>query len=196
MLSMYHQGSSVLHRMPARAKLALLAAAGTALFFVDSAPVLAAVAVAVLGGYALAGVPAGRIGRLLLGLAPVALALFIAQWWLREWQSALVVTARLVALILLADLVSRTTRSNDIVAVVEWLLSPLRRVGVRPERVGLAVALTIRFVPVIREQSEAVLAAHRARGVHRSLSFLVPILIRTLRMADGLGEAMEARGVD
>jgi biotin transport system permease protein len=77
------------------------------------------------------------------------------------------------------------------------LLRPLRRVGVQPERVSLLLALTIRAVPVLVGTLSDVRDARRARGLERSpRALLVPVVLRTMRHADRLGEALVARGVD
>ncbi|WP_067719537.1 energy-coupling factor transporter transmembrane component T family protein [Nocardia yamanashiensis] len=196
MLSLYHDARTPVHTVPAGAKLLVLAVAGTALFFVNSIAWLAVALAVVLGLYALARIPFRMTGRQLLTLTPVLLLIMLAQLLFVGRDSALTVGLRLLTLILLANLVTLTTRTAAMIDTIERALRPLKPLGVRPERVGLLVAMTIRFVPVIREQAELVRAAQRARGIERSTVFLVPLLIRTLRMADGVGEALDARGLD
>ena len=76
-------------------------------------------------------------------------------------------------------------------------LRPLRRAGVDPERVALVLALAVRTVPVLVGIGAEVQQARAARGAERSVrAFAVPFVIRSLRHADRLGEALEARGVD
>ncbi|UGT45255.1 energy-coupling factor transporter transmembrane protein EcfT [Nocardia yamanashiensis] len=196
MLSLYHDARTPVHTVPAGAKLLVLAVTGTALFLVNSIPWLAIAFAVVLGLYALARIPFRMTGRQLLTLTPVLLLIMLAQLLFVGRDSAITVGLRLLTLILLANLVTLTTRTAAMIDTIERALRPLTPLGVRPERVGLLVAMTIRFVPVIREQAELVRAAQRARGIERSTVFLVPLLIRTLRMADGVGEALDARGLD
>ncbi|MGW4246971.1 energy-coupling factor transporter transmembrane component T family protein [Nocardia sp. NPDC004722] len=196
MLSLYHDARTPVHTVPAGAKLLVLAVAGTTLFFVPSILWLAVAFAIVLGLYALARIPWRTTGRQLLGLAPFLALIVLAQMIFTGWQSAILVGERLLTLVLLANLVTLTTRTSAMIDTIERALRPLTPLGVRPERVGLLVAMTIRFVPVIREQAELVRAAQKARGIERSTVFLVPLLIRTLRMADGVGEALDARGLD
>jgi biotin transport system permease protein len=76
-------------------------------------------------------------------------------------------------------------------------LRPLRRLGVKPERVGLLLALGIRSVPVVVGLAEEVRDAQRARGLGASpRAFAVPLIVRSLRHADALGDALVARGAD
>ncbi|MBM7773158.1 biotin transport system permease protein [Actinokineospora baliensis] len=194
MLSLFHEARSPVHAVPAGAKLLVLLAAGTGLFFVRSIVGLGAAMGAVVLCYALARVPP-RVGlRHLLPIVPVLAVIVVAQVLLTGWVTAVVVGQRIVVLVALANLVTLTTRTSAMVATVETALRPLRPLGVRPERVGLVVAMTIRFIPVLKEQADQVRAAQRARGVRRSTRFLTPLLIKTLRLADGLGDALEARG--
>jgi biotin transport system permease protein len=59
------------------------------------------------------------------------------------------------------------------------------------------LALTIRAVPVLTATFEQARDARRARGLERSArALLVPLVVRTVRHADQLGEALVARGVD
>jgi biotin transport system permease protein len=68
---------------------------------------------------------------------------------------------------------------------------------VNPERVALVLALAVRSVPVVAGLARDVQEARLARGAGRSVrAFAVPLVIRTVRYADRLGEALAARGVD
>ena len=69
---------------------------------------------------------------------------------------------------------------------------------VDPERVGLPIALGIRSVPVVVGLAEEVRDAQLARGLGASARApsRYPSLVRSLRHADALGEALAARGLD
>ena len=59
------------------------------------------------------------------------------------------------------------------------------------------LALAVRSVPVLARLAGEVGQARRARGAERSVRALaVPLVLRTVRHADRLGEALAARGVD
>ena len=82
------------------------------------------------------------------------------------------------------------------VAAVERGLGPLRRFGVRPERAGIAVGLTVAAIGVLSGIADEVRQATLARGAGRSVTaFATPFVIRTLQHADELGEALAARGM-
>jgi biotin transport system permease protein len=127
------------------------------------------------------------------------LGLAIGAWQLvlTGWERAVVVVGQLVVAVALAGLVTVTTRTSDLLDVLESVLRPLRRFGVDSTRVALVLALTVRAVPVLVRLAAEVRDAHRARGVVAGpRAFAVPLLVRTLRHADALGEALAARGLD
>lgn len=196
-LGVYSPGSSVLHRIPAGAKLLTMVAAGVGSVFLDTVWQVSAAILVVLAGYLLARIP------LLTALRQVRpllwLAVFVAGFHLlvSGWERAYVVVGVIAALVLLAALVTLTTRTTAMVDAVVAVCRPLHRVGVDPERVGLLLALAIRSVPVVVGLAEEVRDAQRARGLTASpRAFAVPLIVRSLRHADALGDALVARGVD
>lgn len=196
-LGVYSPGSSPLHRLPAGVKLAAMVAAGVGSVFLDRPWWVATAIVVVLAGYLVARVP---MRTALAQVRPLVwLALFIGAFHVlaNGWRQAFVVVGVIAALVLLAALVTLTTRTSDLVEAVVGACRPLRRLGVDPERVGLVLALGIRSVPVVVGLAAEVRDAQRARGLTASpRAFAVPLIVRSLRHADALGEALVARGVD
>ncbi|HET8604255.1 MAG TPA: energy-coupling factor transporter transmembrane protein EcfT [Marmoricola sp.] len=200
-LGLYQPGGSPVHRLPAGVKLLLLLVAAAATHWVDRPwRVGVALGLTVLL-YAVARLPARLLlaqVRPLLGLA-VVLGAF--QWWANGWRTAVVVVGVLAVLVLLAALVTLTTRTTAMIDAVVGLCRPLRllpgRLRVEPDRVGLLLALGIRSVPVVVGLAQEVREAQLARGLGTSpTAFAVPLVVRSLRHADALGEALAARGVD
>lgn len=197
MIGLYRPGSSLLHRAPAGLKLVVLAAAVVALLTVDDPRRLAVAAVVVAVLYAVARIPPRVAAAQLRPMLWFAAFLLVVQTVLTDWTTAVGLVARLVLVVSLAALVTLTTRVTAMLDVVEAGLQPLRHVGVRPRRVGLVLALTIRAVPVIARVVGTVRDAHRARGGSGPpWRLLVPVLVRVLRQADALSEALVARGLD
>ena len=196
-LGLYLPGTSLVHRTPAGVKLLLMLALGGTSVFLDRVWEVAVALLAVLVGYTVARVPfrtaVAQVRPLLWVVAFAAIVHVILDGWAR----AFVVVGILVALVMLAGLVTLTTRTDAMVDALVGLLRPLRHVGVDPERIGLVVALGIRCVPVVVGLAEEVRDAQRARGLTASpRAFAVPLVVRSLRHADALGEALLARGVE
>ncbi|MGA1860029.1 energy-coupling factor transporter transmembrane protein EcfT [Azospirillum sp. 11R-A] len=199
MLGLYLHRESVVHRLPAGAKLGgLLLVTILVLALPGSWGALAAglIGAAVLVA---ARLPARRVLAELRAPVLMLTLLFGFQALLAGggWEETAVAVARFAALILLATLVTLTTRVMDMVDLFERLFGLLRPVGVNPAKMALMLALTIRFIPLLGEQVREVRMAQRARGVERNIAALfVPLLVKILTMADDLTAALEARGYD
>ena len=197
LLGAYLPGDSPVHRAPAGLKLAVL---GVGLFLLALRPGL--VPVLVGAGAVLAVAALARIGpRLLVAQVRPLLWLLVPltalQLWLSGAAVALTVAGGLLVAVAAAGLVTLTTRTEALLDALVAALRPLRRAGVEPERVALVLALAVRSVPVLAGIGAEVQQARAARGAERSVrAFAVPFVIRSLRHADRLGEALEARGVD
>ncbi len=198
MIGLYREGSSLLHRLPAGVKLAGLVIVGIASTLVIRTPVVTAAALlVVLLGYAVARMPVGVLLQMLRPLLLVVVPLAIFQTVVAGWERAVVIVGVLLMLVLLANLVTLTTRTSDLVDVVVRVCAPLRRVGVNPERVGLMLQLAIRAVPLVIDLGRRVREAQHARGLTASpRAFAVPLIVGALRRADDLGDALAARGLD
>ncbi|MEU4838304.1 energy-coupling factor transporter transmembrane component T family protein [Nocardia testacea] len=198
MIGLYLPGHSLLHRMPAGAKLLSLLVIIVAATVLVRTPAQAGVlGLAVVALFVLARVP-WRVA--LAQLRPVVwmLALIaVVQVLTTSPARATVVCALLLISVALAALVTLTTRVTDMLDAVTRGLGPLRRFGVDPERVGLLLALAIRCVPLLAGIVREVADARRARGLQWSVTALAtPVLVRALRTADAMGDALAARGVD
>jgi biotin transport system permease protein len=195
--STYQPGTSLLHRSGAGAKLLGLLVFSTLLVGLQS-PVTVLVGLLLVAGlYVIAGFGVRILVEQAWPLRWFVLFLIPFQWWTAGWQAAVVVVGTLVVAVLGAALVSLTTRVTDLLDVITRLLEPTRAIGVDPDRVALLLALTIRAVPVIAATLHEARDARRARGLERSTRALVtPVVVRTIRHADRVGEALAARGID
>jgi biotin transport system permease protein len=194
---LYRPGTSVLHRCPVGLKLMVLALGSVATLVWRGLPALGIGALLVLMAYAVARVPPRVAWSQLRPLRWFVPVLAVLQLILSGWRVALAVAGSLLVLVSAAALLTLTTRVSALIDTFERMLGPFARFGIDPERVGLLAALTIRTVPVIAGIRDEVSEARRARGLERSpRALLVPLVVRTVRHADHLGEALAARGVD
>ncbi len=197
MIGLYIPGESVLHRLPAGAKLAALAIGLSAVTLLASVTAVTVGLAVVAALAALSGVGARAALRQVRPVLWLLLVLGVFQAWTAGARTAAVVCGSILVAVAAAGLVTLTTRTEDLIDAVVRVLGPLRRFGARPERVALLLALVIRTVPVLARIVGEVRDARIARGAQRSArAFAVPVVIRTVRHADRLGEALIARGVD
>ncbi|MFC8180783.1 MULTISPECIES: energy-coupling factor transporter transmembrane component T family protein [Nocardiaceae] len=198
MIGLYRPGNSLLHRLPAGTKLLLLLASIILATIFARTPVhVGAVALVVAGLFVVARIPLKLAAAQLRPVLWMVLIIGVFQVIITDWQRAVVVCGVLVISVALAALVTLTTRVTDMLDTVTRALGPLRRFGVDPDRIGLMLALAIRCIPVLATIVHEVSEARKARGLQWSMTALAtPVLVRALRTADAMGDALVARGVD
>ncbi|MET4638594.1 energy-coupling factor transporter transmembrane protein EcfT [Mycetocola sp. 2940] len=197
MLTLYRPGTSVLHRAPAGPKSLVLLLVVCAVSLLPST-LWAAGAVTVVTGaaYLVAGFGLADLGRQVVALRWLILITMSGQLLFLGPEPAIANTFRVLATILLAALLSRTTRLSDLLDALERGLRPLARLGVDSERVALILTVAMATVPVLGRLAGGVREAQRARGAPANLAvFVVPFLVVALKHADELGDALSARGV-
>jgi len=196
MLGLALPGPSWAHRLPAGLKLAALALVVLALLPVAHPLPLLAVAGAVALLYATLGPRAlaagARMLRPLLWFVGVILLYHLA---VGEARLGAVISLRILVLVGLANLVTLTTPLTEITSVAERLFRPLRHLGLNPRAPALAIALFLRFVPVLQTRAGALSEAWRARSPRRAGPRIVlPLVLGTLDDAEHVAEALRARG--
>ena len=198
MIGLYRPGDSLLHRMPAGLKLLLLIVSiVTATVFVRT-PLEVGLVILVVGLlFAVAGIPWRVAVAQLRPVVWMLLIIAVFQVLITSPARAVVVCGVLLISVALAALVTLTTRVTDMLDTVSRALGPLRRFGVDPDRIGLLLALAIRCIPLLTGIVQEVAQARKARGLQWSMTALAtPVLVRALRTADAMGDALVARGVD
>ncbi len=197
MLSLYVPGSSFIHRAPAAVKLLILLVGSAALFMVSSIPVHAAELVLIAGLFHAARLPWRDTFRQLRTVLIFLVPIFLFHVFITDWVLGLETVLRILVLLLLAVLVTLTTRPTEMIDVLEAAIRPLRHVGVNPSKASMMLSMVVRFIPMMMREAQEILEAQRARGLDRNaIALLMPLLIKTLKMADDLSEAIEARGYD
>jgi len=195
-LGTYVPGSTPLHRAPAWVTLLGLLAVTVVVTLVRSVWLGGAVTAAAVGLAWWTGTTPPRLVRslwvVLVGLVPLA----ALGWWQRGWQHGTEVALDLAAVIVLAVVATSTTPADRLVDGLVRALRPLRRLGVSPERVALAVSLMLRTIPSLLTTMTDVRDAAVARGLERDpRAYLVPFAVRAVGRARATGDALAARGL-
>lgn len=194
-LGLYMPGSSVVHRAPAGAKLSALLVLGVVALLLDQPWEIGVLLGLAPLGYAVAGVPVRAMLGFLRPMVWLILAVCVGNWLLAGPEHALMVTGTLMVLALVANLVTVTTRTSELLDTTASVCSRLHWARVDGERVGLYLALAVRSVPVALTLATEIRDAQRARGLDSSIrAFAVPLVVRVLIHAEQLGEALVARG--
>jgi biotin transport system permease protein len=194
--SLYLPGNTWLHRVRAGLKLAVLAIGSTALMWVHSPSLLLVACALVCLSVRWAGASLQQVWQQLRPLVWLLFVLGGLSVWSHGVLQAFEMILRLLTLVLAALVVSMTTPLTQMMQVVAWLLKPLQRLGwVDADKVALGFGLTMRLIPELGVQWQDIREAQLARGLTPSpLTMGVPMLLRTLRRADEIAEAIDARG--
>jgi len=120
-------------------------------------------------------------------------------------QQAGIIFCRFVLIIFFSTLLTLTTMPLSLASAVEALLAPLKRVKVPVHEIGLMLSMSLRFVPTLMDDTMRIMNAQKARGVDfgegsivqkvkAMIPILIPLFATSLKRADSLAIAMEARG--
>ncbi|HLP22801.1 MAG TPA: energy-coupling factor transporter transmembrane component T [Microbacteriaceae bacterium] len=180
---------------PAGVKLVFLALSLIAVLSIRDLPMLAVASAIVALCWLLARPGLAVAWRELRAIVVIAVVTFgFNVWWLGV-APAVLLSGRMVLAFSLAALVTVTTPTTALVDAVSRAARPI--IGARrADTLGLMVSLVIRTIPVLSGFVHEVNDARKARGQERSLrAFAVPVVVRSLRAANELGDALAARGV-
>lgn len=195
MLDLYSEGNSRLHTMKPGCKILGLAISGSLLFAVDNILFSIAFLAVTLALYAAAGLPLRRAWAQIRPVIWIFVLIMIAQALFNSWWAGLFVIIRFAVLLMLAGLLTLTTRSSEMIDGIEAGLRPLSRLGLRTRGISLAISLTLRFIPVLASVVREVREAQYARGLERNiLALTIPAIVRTLKMSEDISDAIDARG--
>ncbi|MGL4953833.1 MAG: energy-coupling factor transporter transmembrane component T family protein [Culicoidibacterales bacterium] len=113
-------------------------------------------------------------------------------------------TFRLISVVMLATMLTLTTKPLDLTLAIEKLLSPFKRF-IPVADIALMVSIAIRFIPTLIDETDKIMKAQASRGanieegpiyqrVKHLLSMLIPMFVISFKRAENLAVAMEARG--
>lgn len=195
MISLYIAGDSWIHRRAAGVKLLAVLVLSIAVLTADNLIGLSLMLALAAGSYRSLGLKGRQRLFALRSLLPLILGLAVLQGFVMGGEAAVRATLKILLMIMVADLVTATTPTQAILDCVQKLIGPpCRFVGINPRKISLAVALTIRFIPVLSAQWQAQRDAWVARSSRRpGLRLLIPFLAQALSRTDQIAESLQAR---
>ena len=198
MIALYRPGTSILHRMPAGVKIIAFGVMAIVVSILGTTALgLGLAAALTICLYVIGGFGPSEILRQALVIKWMIAVMLLTQLIFLPPGTALTNTGRVVVVVVLAALLTLTTRVPAVLDSVERGLAPIRHVGGNPAAIALVLALTITAIPVIGGFARDIREAQRARGVRVGPhTAVVPLLVLSLKHADELAEALAARGVE
>lgn len=190
-------------RPPVAVKLAGLALFSVAVLLADGW-LLAALAVVLVLAALLLEANAVRLLRMFMPALPIIVVISALQWLFSGPSAAAMSFARIALLYLAGSVVTSTTTEHEFITTIEGLLSPVSKLtGASFGRdIATMMTLAIAFLPIIRDEHDAIRLAQEARGVSFSglrglirgeMAVVVPLVYGLSARADRIAEAMEAR---
>lgn len=128
--------------------------------------------------------------------------------WLQIYDQGIyqvvLLTVRLVSVVMLATMLTLTTKPLDLTLALETLMSPFKRF-IPVADIALMVSIAIRFIPTLIDETDKIMKAQASRGaniesgpifqrIKHLLSMLIPMFVISFKRAENLAIAMEARG--
>lgn len=133
----------------------------------------------------------------------------LCSWWIFTITdggllSAGYITARISLMVLGASLLTLTTTPVDLADGIETLLYPLKFIKFPVHEFALIMSIALRFIPSLMEETDRIIKAQKARGadfesgnifkrIRALVPVFIPLLISSLRRAEELSNAMDAR---
>lgn len=220
-IGQYYPGDSLIHQLNPRIKIAFCVAFMSAAFGIET--VSGILALSFLGSVAalFSRVPWRILLRGIRGLAFLFVVTVIAHAFFTAGEiiirlgmisittqgviNGIMMSVRLLIVVVATSLLTLTTSPARLIESMEHLMSPLGRVGFPAHELAMMMSISLRFIPTMAVEAEKLIKAQNARGAHFDagnpmrraqswLSVLIPLFIMTMRRADELAMAMEARG--
>ena len=94
---------------------------------------------------------------------------------------------------------------TDLTNAIEWYLKPLEYLKIKTSIFAMMISIALRFIPTLFNETNKILKAQASRGVDfnegkfmeqvkQIVSLLIPMFVISIKRAEDLADAMEARG--
>ena len=214
-------GDSVLHRLDPRAKFIALLIFIISIFAVQSFLGYLALAIILLTLLFTSGLPLPYFFRGLRPILYISIFTLLVHFFMTKggnvllrlgsltiesegFYTGLFMVLRIIFLVISTSLLTLTTSPIALTDGLEYLMKPLKKIGVPSHEIAMMMTIALRFIPTLMEESEKIMKAQMARGAdftsgnifkraRNLVPLLVPLFVSAFRRADDLAVAMEAR---
>ncbi|MDR0738623.1 MAG: energy-coupling factor transporter transmembrane protein EcfT [Oscillospiraceae bacterium] len=220
-IGQYFPGNSVLHKIDPRVKILLTIFYTILIFVVDSYVGIAAIGLATficitlsevrlityLGSLKIIGLIAliTSLVNLLYGSdEKVLFSLYVIKITENSVKLSILVFFRIIFAVLASSQLMFTTMPNDLSHGIERLIMPLKFVKVPVHEIAMMMTISLRFVPILLEESDKIIMARKARGakleqgslknrIKAFLPVLMLLFVSSFRKTNDLATAMDCR---
>jgi energy-coupling factor transport system permease protein len=138
--------------------------------------------------------------------------MILVKWWIilismSDILAGVIILIRFAVLILVLSLATFTISTSELIHGLDALFSPIERLGIPMRDFIMMLQITLRFIPFLAQSVERIAKAQAARGadwgsgngglINRTrqvIPMIVPLFVTSLRRAENLALAMDARG--
>ncbi len=133
-------------------------------------------------------------------------------WWKLKISGealdrTLIIAVRVYFMIIITTLLTATTKPIDLTRGLEDLMLPLKLIKFPVHIVAMIIAIALRFIPTLLEESQRIMKAQASRGVDfknggfrskikSTITLIIPLFVTSFSKAEDLGNAMETTGYD
>ncbi|MGF7186113.1 energy-coupling factor transport system permease protein [Desulfitispora alkaliphila] len=219
-LGQYLPGNSSIHLLDPRVKILAVGGLMVTVFLTTTAIGFTAWLILLGAIVALTKIPIKYIWRgvrpifIIIGLTVFIHIFFtpgdtIAQWGIltitqEGLERGVTMGLRIFSLIVITSVLTLTTSPVALTDGLEYLLAPLKKMGVPVHEIAMMMTIALRFIPTLLEEADKIMKAQMARGmdfatgpilkrIKNIVPLLVPLFVSAFRRADDLATAMEAR---
>jgi biotin transport system permease protein len=126
----------------------------------------------------------------------VAVLLVAYQSFTGKPLTGVVIAGNLIMAVYASRMLTISTPESVLIDALISAASFLRVFRVKPEKVGLAISIMIKSIPMLLDLFTGIQQAAMARGRGRNLAAIVtPFVVRTVAYAQETGAALAARGL-
>ena len=153
------------------------------------------------------GINVGNILKIFLASIWLLLSIIFINYFLigRDVYYILNTASRLFFIIILAAVMLSSMTVIDIGFAIEKIFYPLKYLKIPIENISIIIALSLKFIPLIKDEAVRIFKAQKARGLdYKLMSFkekisnianlFIPIVILAIQSSVKTAVAMEVRG--
>ncbi|MBE5921928.1 MAG: energy-coupling factor transporter transmembrane protein EcfT [Lachnospiraceae bacterium] len=204
-IGQYYPAESLIHKLDPRVKLLALILYLVLLFLQMDVAFYGLMTCSVILVWGLSDIPASLMSKTLRKVIPL---LIFTSLFVLLTEDGLVgsmqLFVRLVLTVISSTSLVLTTTPNDLADGIAKALRPLNKIGVPVAELSLILSIVFRFIPIFMEELDKIRKAQMARGVdfgegnliekaQKLVPILVPLFVSSIRRANELATAMEAR---
>ena len=220
-IGQYFPGNSFLHKLDARAKIISCFVLIIFIFICKNFASMGVMLLTVAVCYAFSKLSPKLMVKSLKPLLPIILLTSILQLYYNNtgevlWSykklaitdggiyTAIFITVRIIALLVLSSLLTYTTSPTDLTDAIERLLSPLKILKVDIHTFAMMMTIALRFIPTLIDEIDRIMSAQKARGadfesgnllkrIKALFPIFIPLIISSFKRAFELADAMSCR---